>query len=178
MTKYVVLFRGINVGGNKIVKMETLRMVLGVAGFNDVKTYVQSGNVILTSDQTARRVAETITEIFPRTFGFPSRVTIRSEDEWNCMVNKNAYPQALDNPKALHAVVMDDDPTDAALIELAKRANDSEEFTVRNRVLYLYTPEGFGTSKLAEALDKVLKVPLTARNWRTVLTLQGMLAAV
>ncbi|GAI36301.1 unnamed protein product, partial [marine sediment metagenome] len=52
MTKYVVLFRGINVGGNKIVKMETLRTVLAVAGFGDVKTYVQSGNVILSSDQT------------------------------------------------------------------------------------------------------------------------------
>jgi uncharacterized protein (DUF1697 family) len=177
MTKYIALFRGINVGGNKIVKMETLRTVLAMAGFGDVRTYVQSGNVIFTSDQTARRVAETITELFPRTFGFPSRVTIRSADEWNCMVNKNAYPQALDDPKTLHAVIMDDDPTDASLIELAKKANDTEEFTVRNRVLYLYTPEGFGTSKLAEALDKVLKVPLTSRNWRTVLTLQNMLAA-
>ncbi|MBQ9353962.1 MULTISPECIES: DUF1697 domain-containing protein [unclassified Phyllobacterium] len=178
MTKYVVLFRGINVGGNKIVKMETLRTVLAVAGFGDVKTYVQSGNVILSSDQTARRVAEIIGEIFPRTFGFPSRATIRTVDEWNAMVSKNAYPGALDNPKNLHAVIMDDDPTDAALVELASRAAATEEFTVRNRVLYLYTPDGFGRSKMAEALDKVLKVPLTARNWRTVLTLQSMLAAI
>ncbi|MBA8880845.1 DUF1697 domain-containing protein [Phyllobacterium myrsinacearum] len=178
MTKYVVLFRGINVGGNKIVKMETLRTILGVAGFENVRTYVQSGNVILTSDQTARRVAETITELFPRTFGFPSRVTIRTAAEWDQMIARNAYPQALDDPKSLHAVIMDDDPTDMALMELAKKANDTEEFTVRNRVLYLYTPEGFGTSKLAEALDKVLKVPLTSRNWRTVSTLQGMLSAI
>ncbi len=178
MTTYIVLFRGINVGGNKVVKMETLRTVLNKAGFADVKTYIQSGNLILTSNQTARRVGETISALFPTTFGFESRVSIRNIDEWNCMIAKNPYPGAGDNPKSLHAVILDGDPSEAALAEFAGKAAESESFTLRNRVLYLYTPDGFGTSKLALALDKVLKVPLTARNWRTVLRLQEMAGAV
>lgn len=94
------------------------------------------------------------------------------------LVAKNPYPQAKENPKSLHAVILNDDPTDAALSEFENRARGAESFTLRNRVLYLYTPDGFGTSKLADALDKVLKIPLTARNWRTILTLQEMAAAI
>ncbi|MBZ9653475.1 DUF1697 domain-containing protein [Phyllobacterium lublinensis] len=178
MTTYIVLFRGINVGGNKLVKMETLRKVLSHAGFSDVKTYIQSGNLVLTSNQTARQVRETISPSFSAAFGFESRISIRNVDEWNCMIAKNPYPEAIDNPKALHAVILDADPTDAALSEFAAKAEKSESFTLRNRVLYLHTPDGFGISKLALALDKVLKVPLTARNWRTVLALQAMAAAI
>ncbi len=178
MTTYIALFRGINVGGNKVVKMETLRNALSDAGFAEVKTYIQSGNVVFKSNQTARRVGETITDLFPKIFGFESRVSVRSIDEWNCLIGKNPYPEAKDNPKSLHAVILDGDPTEAALTEFTNKAVGSESFTLRNRILYLYTPDGFGTSKLALALDKVLKVPLTARNWRTVLTLQEMASAI
>ncbi|CAN7432091.1 DUF1697 domain-containing protein [Phyllobacterium sp. LjRoot231] len=178
MTIYIVLFRGINVGGSKKVKMETLRNVLVEAGFEGVKTYVQSGNVVLRSNKTARQIAETISGIFSKTFSFESRVSIRNIDEWNCMIAKNPYPQAEENPKSLHAVILDDDPTDIALDNFASKAIETESFTIRNRILYLYTPDGFGTSKLALALDRVLKVPLTARNWRTVLALQELAAAV
>jgi uncharacterized protein (DUF1697 family) len=178
VTIYIVLFRGINVGGNKKVKMEPLRNMLVEAGFEGVKTYVQSGNVVLRSNTTARQIAETISGIFSRTFGFQSRVSIRSVDEWNCMIAKNPYPQAEENPKSLHAVILDDDPTDTALDNFASKASETESFTVRNRVLYLHTPDGFGISKLALALDTALKVPLTARNWRTVLALQELAEAV
>ena len=178
MTVYIGLFRGINVGGNKPVKMETLRAALEGAGLAGVKTYIQSGNTVFKSNQTARRIETTIAETFSKTFGFDSRVSVRSMEEWNCMIGKNPYPQVKDNPKSVHAVILDGDPTDEALSELDRLARESERFTLRNRVLYLYTPEGFGTSKLAGALDKVLKVPLTARNWRTVLTLQDMAAAI
>jgi uncharacterized protein (DUF1697 family) len=178
MTTYIVLFRGINVGGNRVVKMETLQTVLIKAGFTDVKTYIQSGNVVLTSNQTARRIDETISDLFSKAFGFESRISIRNIDEWNCMIAKNPYPEARESSKSLHAVSLDGDPTDAALADFASKASGKESFTLRNRVLYLYTPDGFGTSKLALALDTVLKVPLTARNWRTVLTLQEMAAAI
>jgi len=178
MTVYIALFRGINVGGNKPVKMEALRSALEGAGFADVKTYIQSGNVVFRSNQTARRIETIISETFSTNFGFDSRVSVRSIDEWNCMIAKNPYPLGKDNPKSVHAVILDDDPTDVALSECDGLARQSESFTLRNRVLYLYTPEGFGTSKLAGALDKVLKVPLTARNWRTVLALQEIAAAI
>lgn len=93
MTIYIVLFRGINVGGSKKVKMETLRNVLVEAGFEGVKTYVQSGNVVLRSNKTARQIAETISGIFSKTFSFESRVSIRNIDEWNCMIAKILIPK-------------------------------------------------------------------------------------
>ncbi len=177
MTIYIVLFRGINVGGNKRVKMETLRNMLVGAGFEGVATYVQSGNVVLKSSKTARQIAEVISKRFSASFGFESRVFIRSTDEWNCMINKNPYPQAVENPISLHSVILEGDPTDAALEAFATKASENESFTIRNRVLYLYTPNGFGTSPLAAALDKALQVPLTSRNWRTVLALQELAEA-
>ncbi|PSH66207.1 MULTISPECIES: DUF1697 domain-containing protein [Phyllobacterium] len=178
MTTYIVLFRGINVGGKRVVKMETLRTLLIKAGFTDVRTYIQSGNVVLASNQTARRINETISALFSKAFGFESRISIRNVDEWNCMVAKNPYPEASESAKSLHAVILDGDPTDAALADFTSKASGKESFTLRNRVLYLYTPDGFGTSKLALALDNALKVPLTARNWRTVLMLQEIAASI
>lgn len=82
MTAYIALFRGINVGGNKVVKMETLRNLLESVGLSDVKTYIQSGNVVFKSSQTAGRIQVTIAGVFPKAFGLESRVSVRSIDEW------------------------------------------------------------------------------------------------
>lgn len=171
---FILLFRGINVGGNKIAKMETLRGVLTKAGFGKVATYIQSGNVVLTSGKTAKATAEEVEAVFAATFGFSSRVSIRSVAEWRAVVDANPFPQGTDDPKRLHAVILDAAPDDAAAGRLQALATESERFRIENGVFYLYTPDGFGISKLAAGLDRALKVPLTARNWRTVLTLLEM----
>jgi uncharacterized protein (DUF1697 family) len=174
MTTFIVLFRGINVGGNKIAKMETLRNALTEAGFGNVATYIQSGNVVLTSDKDAAEVASSIADIFLKTFGFPSRPTVRSQQEWKRLIDENPYKEESKEHKKLHAVTLDEKPAGEAVEMLRGLATPTESFVVKDRVLYLHTPDGFGISKLAVALDKVLKVPLTARNWKTVLALAEM----
>jgi uncharacterized protein (DUF1697 family) len=174
-TVYILLFRGINVGGNKIVKMETLRKVLGEAGFGDVATYIQSGNVVLTSEKAEDTVVATVTRLFDETFGFSSRPTIRSSKALQRVIKGNPFPDAEGN--RLHAVFLDDAPKAEALKALAALAK-TERMTARDGVLYLYTPDGFGTSEVAKALDKLLKVPWTARNWNTVLKLQAMAQSI
>jgi len=174
---FVLLFRGINVAGNKIAKMQTLREVLTDAGFGKVATYIQSGNVVLKSGKSAKATTEEVEAVFAATFGFSSRVSVRSLDEWRGIVNANPFPQGADDPKKLHAVMLDEAPDDGAAGRLEALASESERFRIEKGVLYLYTPDGFGISKLAAGLDKALKVPLTARNWRTVLTLLDMAEA-
>lgn len=173
-TVFIVLFRGINVGGNKAAKMETLRAALTKAGFGSVATYIQSGNVVLTSDMKAEELAATVERIFAETFGFASRPTVRSADAWKEMVARNPFPEGAGDHKKLHAVLLDGTPAPDAAERLQEKATATERFAITDAVLYLYTPDGFGTSKLAEALDRVLRVPLTARNWRTVQTLVEM----
>lgn len=173
-TVFIVLFRGINVGGSKVAKMETLRSVLAKAGFGNVATYIQSGNVVLTSDRSAEKVAAIVEKVFAEAFGFSSRVTVRPASAWQRLIAENPFPQGADDPKRLHAVLLDGVPPPDAAARLQEKATATERFVLSEDVLYLFTPDGFGTSKLAEALDRVLRVPLTARNWRTVLTLMEM----
>lgn len=173
-TVFIVLFRGINVGGNKTAKMEVLRAALTEAGFGSVATYIQSGNVVLTANMKAAEVATKIERLFAETFGFSSRPTLRTADAWKDMIAANPFPEAAADHKKLHAVLLDGVPGEEAADRLRERALPTERFVVADGVLYLFTPEGFGTSKLAEALDRCLKVPLTARNWRTVVTLMEM----
>lgn len=173
-TVFVVLFRGINVGGNKVVKMERLRAALVDAGFGSVETYIQSGNVVLASDMRPAEVAAVIEKLFLNTFGFTSRPMVRTVDEWRDMIAGNPFPDSASDHKKLHAVLLDDVPKPGALDRLRDKATSSERFATADGVVYLFTPGGFGTSKLAGALEKTLAVPATARNWRTVQTLMEM----
>jgi len=168
---YILLFRGINVGGNKIVKMETLRKVLTEAGFGDVATYIQSGNVVLTSDKSEDAALATVTNVFDKTFGFSSRPTIRSFSQLQRVIKDNPYDGVEGN--RLHAIFLDAKPADDAMKTLEALAK-TERMVEKDGVLYLHTPDGFGTSDVSKALDKVLKVPWTARNWNTVLKLRSM----
>jgi uncharacterized protein (DUF1697 family) len=172
---YILLFRGINVGGNKIVKMETLRRVLSEAGFENVATYIQSGNVVLRSDKGEDAVIATVTRAFDDTFGFPSRPTIRSANALQRVIDDNPFDN-VDAGKQLHAVFLDARPAADAVTRLEALAK-TERMVEKDGVLYLYTPDGFGTSEVSKALEKVLKVPWTARNWNTVLKLQSMVEA-
>lgn len=174
---YILLFRGINVGGNKIVKMETLRRVLSAAGFGDIATYIQSGNVVLTSNDDENAIAATVTQVFDETFGFSSRPTVRSRQAWLRVVEANPFADVLDDGKRLHAVFLDGTPAPEAVRALEALAS-TEQIALKGDVLYVHTPDGFGVSEVAKALDRVLKVPLTARNWNTVLKLQSMVEGV
>ncbi|MCG6858274.1 MAG: DUF1697 domain-containing protein [Salaquimonas sp.] len=173
MTVFLVLFRGINVGGNKIVRMEVLREALTKAGFDKVATYIQSGNVVLTSDKKASEVAALVAKQFEQAFGFSSRPTVRSLEQWRELIAGNPFVAEAKDHKTVSEVLLDETPADDAVERLRGFAT-TERIVPGEGVLYLHAPDGFGRSKVAEKLDATLKVPLTIRNWRTMLKLLDM----
>jgi uncharacterized protein (DUF1697 family) len=175
MATFIVLFRGLNVGG-RVAKMETLRTALTDAGFGGVKTYIQSGNVVLTSELTTEAAAELVDKTFRAAFGYSSRPSLRSLAQWQRVIDENPFADVLKAGNQEHAVFLEGAPSNEA-IEALRALATTEELALRDGVLYLYTPDGFGRSLVAAALDKLLKVPLTARNWNTVLKLREMAEA-
>lgn len=175
MTVYVALFSGINVGGNRIVKMAELRAFFEDQGFGDVATYIQSGNVVFTAGEgDAAALCKRIEAAFEARWGFRSRIMVRDAAWFENAVAKNPYPEVAGDPTRLHAYVLEREPTAAEIGPVAERCTGPERFEVIGDVLYLHAPDGLGKSKFAEVLPRVLKVPATARNWRTVLALVDM----
>ncbi len=175
MTTYIVLFRGINVGGHNLLPMKELVPVIERNGCVDVQTYVQSGNVILRSPTSnSARLAKQLAEAVSRSHGFEPRVLVFTGKALESAVAGNPFPQAEANPKSLHLFFLAERPKKPDLRSLEALRTETERFALEGKVLYLHTPDGFGRSKLAERAERLLGVAATARNWRTVTTLLAM----
>ena len=162
VARQIALLRGINVGGNKGVEMARLRTLLEELGYRDVRTYVNSGNVVFTGPRRSEQHLETA---IAKTFGFEVPVVLRSRDELADIVHANPLRDVATDP-AKHLVVFcaADAPTDLEPADFAP-----ETFAVRGREVYLWAPGGIGNSPLAKLLaNKSLGAKSTARNWRTV----------
>ena len=167
-TAYIVLFRG--VGGATQLPTAPLREALTGAGFENVATYINSGNSVLRSALSREEVLATAARICEDRFGFTKAIYAPTLAEWEALVASNPFPD-FGIPKALHAAVLAGEPPEGAIEMLRARAADGERIEVVGRVAYLHTPNGFGRSKLGETFDKVIGVANTARNWNTVLKL-------
>ncbi len=180
MSIYVAMLRGINVGRGKIVKMERLRASLESLGFGGVRTYVQSGNVVFESEQkSAGELSKKIEAKILRDFGFAVPVILKTWKEMEQIVSDNPLvkEKGIDHSK-LHVTFLSGAPPTAAIKALETLATSHERFRVLNREVYLYFPDGYGTSKLANtAIEKKLSVVATTRNWRTVNALLEMAKA-
>ncbi len=176
MNGFVALFSGINVGGNRIVKMAELRAFFEELGFADVASYVQSGNVVFCAAQTDVTVlTKTLQDAFDKRWGFHSRILVRVAAWFARLVTDNPYPEIVDDPTKLHAMALEREPTSEETGRLAEKCTGPERFEVKGDVLYLHAPDGLGKSKFAEILPRTLKVPGTMRNWRSVLALAEMI---
>ena len=172
------LFSGINVGGNRIVKMADLRAFFDDLGFTRVETYVQSGNVVFCAGKgKSADIAAVLEEAFEKRWGFHSRILVRDLDWFERAIDANPYPQLADDPKKLHLYVLEREPTAQEQARLAEKCTGPEEFAVRGDAFYLHAPNGLGKSAFANLIARTLKVPGTARNWRTVLALLAMMRA-
>jgi uncharacterized protein (DUF1697 family) len=176
MTVYIVLFRG--VGGATQLPTKPLREALTAAGFKDVATYINSGNAVLSSRKSAASVTVDVARIARKEFGFDKAIHVVTREEWAELIENNPFPGAVDVPKFLHAAVLASTPEEGKVEALRSFAKDGESIEVVGKVAYLHTPEGFGTSKLAEKFDKGIGVPNTARNWNTVMALAKMADAI
>lgn len=178
MTAFVSLFRGINVGGNQIVKMNELKALHESLRLRDVVTYIQSGNVIFTSDETdPAQLAQEIEEAFARQFGFRVSVIVRSLAEIEGIIEHNPFQnQPEKKPAFILVLFLASRPESGALTELRQAYSGFEEIHLIGQELYLYYPDGMGRSKLTLPLiERKLKTAGTGRNWNTVLQLQKLL---
>jgi uncharacterized protein (DUF1697 family) len=173
---YVALLRGINVGGKHKLPMRDLKTLLEQCGCVDVRTYIQSGNVILTSTSTDPAALEKrITAAISKRHGFAPRVYLLTCAELEKAAAANPFPQAAGNPTSLHLFFLDAPPKNPDLESLEALKAGGEDFALKGKVFYLYAPEGIGRSKLAERAGRLLGIEsATARNWRTVTTLLDM----
>lgn len=169
--RHVALLRGINVGGGRRVPMEDLRATFEGLGLADVRTYIQSGNVVFTA---AAPQGETIERVIREEFGFPVDVMLRSAQEWAVLVPRNPYPaQAAADGTRVHVAFLHHEPDPARLDALRARSFGEDTWECLGREVYLHTPNGLGRSKLDLA---PLGQLATVRNWRTVRALGEMLA--
>jgi len=172
-TAHVALLRGINVGGKNGLPMQSLRALFADAGCSDVRTYIQSGNVIFrASPSLARRIPAVIEQAISDQFGLRVPVVTRTTAGLRDVVIGNPFlPRATDTA-TLHVAFLGAKPTEAQVATLDPNRSPPDEFAVRGREIYLRLPNGVGRSKLTNAyLDSKLGTTSTLRNWRTVLRL-------
>jgi len=165
----IALFRGINVGGRSVLPMKDVVAILGDLGARSVKTYIQSGNAAFVSGErdTSRLSAEIRREVKKRR-GFEPHVLLLEFEDLERMIRRNPFPEAVAEPGALHAGFLASPPARPNLKALEALKTASERFRLVDRVFYLHAPEGTGRSKLAASVERLLGVPMTDRNWRTV----------
>jgi uncharacterized protein (DUF1697 family) len=175
MKVYVALFRGINVGGKNALPMKELLSVLEDLGGRNVRTYIQSGNAVFVSpEKDTLRLSNKIRREIKKRRGFEPHVLLLEVDDMERAIRRNPFPEAVTDPKVLHAGFLASVPEKPNLRALESLKSDSERYQLIDKVFYLHAPEGIGRSKLAAKVEKLLGVPMTDRNWRTVCTLREL----
>lgn len=169
---HVALLRGINVGGKNVLPMKDLAAMFADAGCSDVRTYIQSGNVVYAAGAAVARKAPALVEAaIAKRFGFAAPIQTRSAEELRAVVAGNPL-LAQHDPGVLHVVFLAKEPTAKQAGELDPQRSPGDTFVVRGREIYIACPNGVGNSKLTNAwFDSRLATVSTGRNWRTTLKL-------
>lgn len=178
MKTWVLLLRGINVGGRNVLPMKELAAGLASLKMLNVRTYIQSGNVVFQFKEKLpkslnKRIADSIEErhgIRPGTF-------ILSSEALEETIAANPFPKATGDPKSLHCFFLAERVKTMPRDQLNELASATEKWRLINQTFYLHAPDGVGRSKLAARVEKTLGAPTTARNWKTVLKLSDMVRA-
>src|SRR6266567_5384894 len=178
MTRFMSLFRGINVGGNRTIRMDELKDLYASLGLKDVVTYIQSGNVVFTSDDAdLAQLPGQIEDGFAKKFGFHAKVIVRTSAELRDIIDNNPFQnQPMKESKWVTVIFLATRPDSTAQEDLQKTYVGPEELYIIGQELYIYYTNGIGRSKLSLTLiEKKLKTIGTGRNWNTILQLQKMI---
>lgn len=169
MTKWIALFRGINVGGNNKLPMKELRDLVSELGFDDPKTYIQSGNLVFGStEKDVAKLEKQIADAVEKRFGFRAFILIRKVVDIKHALDHNPFAKKVTEGKQCHIYFLEGDDGKYDEAALKQLATETEEFALKGDLLYLFAPEGVGNSKLAEKLPKYLPKRYTARNLNSV----------
>ncbi len=179
MSTYISLLRGINVGGQKKILMADLKALYESLGFKNVRTYVQSGNVIFeAAKMNFPRLEEKIEKGIMKKYGFDVSTIVRDAAYFKRVIDKNPYKAAgAVNPVLPYIMFLKNAPVAAAVKSIDKPKGERGEFTVLGAEIYLLPAEGYGTTKLNNNFfEKKLGIPATARNMKTVNALYNIAA--
>lgn len=169
MATYIALLRGINVGGSGVLPMKDLAAVCSKSGFRQVRTYIQSGNVLFDTDLSKDAAGKSLEQALEKRMGRPVDIVLRTPRELQAVLKENPFPDA---PPAKVAVLFLSKPIPAGLVDDVK-GPDGEQVRARRCEIYIYYPNGMGRSKLKLP---ALPAPATARNINTVAKLVEMTA--
>ena len=175
---HIALLRGINVGKAKRIAMADLRALVEELGYRDVKTLLNSGNVVFTVPAAKRGDhAARIEKAIAAKAGFSCRVTVVSAGELAAILEESPLDQHAINPSRFLVCVFRDPSARVQAAALAKQDWAPERLAVGKRAAYAWCESGIAAGKLALGIDRALKDDVTARNWATMLKLQALATA-
>jgi uncharacterized protein (DUF1697 family) len=175
LTVYVAMLRGVNVGGNSL-RMDRLRQACEDVGLQDVRTYVQSGNIVFSSRLSALKLVQTLKATIDAQTRLPVTVVIRSASEMANIIAGNPFlkQRGVDITK-LHVTFLAKAPSKPALDKLDALAGTRDEYRLAKQEIYLHCPINYGETRLSNtAIEKALSLGATTRNWKTVAALCEM----
>lgn len=181
MERYVSLLRGINVSGQRMIKMEALRAMYEKLGLSHIQTYIQSGNVVFCCPETPTASLEnSISQQIAQTFGFEVPVLVKTLAELTEVVHSNPFAQQeqqkqVTDESKLHVTFLSGQPQQIYIDKLYEKQYNTDEFVLANQTIYLFCPNGYGNTKLNNSFfESKLKLTATTRNWKTVNVLLNM----
>lgn len=170
MKRYIALLRGINVSGQKLIKMDTLKDLFIGLNYSEVNTYLQSGNMIFSTKGIDQQlIANEIEVEILKVFDFEVPVLILTMDELEKIVRNNPFTHHFDkDPAYFHITFLRSLPTKIDFKVIDKNVQNEEEFVILEKVIYLYCPHGYGRTKLTNHFfENKLAISATTRNWKT-----------
>ena len=170
---HIALLRGINVGGKNKVPMKELVEVFVDAGCSDVRTYIQSGNVVFSADSAlAESISARLTKAVAEHFGYEIPVLLRTAEQMSDVIRGNPFLEAGAPEDALHVLFLADVPESDRVDALDPDRSRTDAFAVRGQEIYLWLPNGVARTRLTnDYFDSKLATTSTGRNWRTVVKL-------
>lgn len=171
MKTYIALLRAINVGGHRKIKMADLRNMFEYMGFEEVKTYIQSGNVVFKSALTdTEKLANSIEKEINKVFGHDVTVMICTPDEFEALLNKNPFDGMDEDPYRLYITFFRNKPSSSMQIELTEKSNEFEKFEFVNGVLFSLINKKSGQKEMFsnQFVEKSTGTPATTRNRKSV----------
>lgn len=174
MKTYIALLKGINVGGHKKIPMAELRQILSKIGLNQVKTYIQSGNIVFkTKDTYIHSLEKKIAKAIQDYFGFDVSVLIKTREDIERIFKDSPFSQH--KKKASYFMLLHDLPDHNLVVQASTKTYEDEEYKIINDCIYYYCEKGYGQSKFNMKLfEKKLNTFATSRNYNTMVKLLSL----
>lgn len=176
MNIYIVLLRGINVSGQRIIVMKDFKTLLLKSGYTNAMTYIQSGNIVFESAESSTKTLENnLSKLIEAHYGFEVPVLILTKEDLEKILDNNPFIQRKKDVTKLHVTLLDTLPESKLLATTRDEKFQSDEFVIDGTTIYLYCPDGYGMTKFSTTFfEKKLGVTATTRSWKTMEALKDL----